>query len=154
MEINPVVAQKLNYFTTHEARRHESRRIADLGPLWASTRASINYLQGCPIEDCLKSKTDFVKCYNKLSRKERIATIEETNKLCKKISSYINPNCTETNLAHQARSLTVLSKIITAGLTEDYEAVMVTDLLMGSAQIQIGQIGLTIDWKNKEIKID
>lgn len=150
IEISPETQQKFDFFKKHETRRQEKRQIAKMGSLWAATRASILLLNGCSAEDCIKSRIDFEKKYYSSNRKGRITLIKQTNDICDSIWPKSKPNYEGNSYAYQARALTLLSKIITAGITEGDEAVMVTGLLMGSHQLQIDQMGLVVDWKDKQ----
>lgn len=150
IEIISGVEEKLRYCKIHEARRHIKRQVDTMDPsLWASARASILLLTGSPAEVCLESKSHLTKNFGKYNWEKRVQLIQQTNDLCNRIGTANRKNLEENSFAYQAKALTVLSKIVKAGIAEGEEAVMVTSMLMGSSQIAFGEAGLTVGWKNK-----
>lgn len=137
----------------HILRRKESLAINEAGPLIAATRASVVHYMGTPLDSAITLRDQTLGYFqNGSTRQQKISCIKETELLCRRLSSTINPGCHESSIAFNTRRLNVIQQIVKSEIAEGKLAVDTADLLIGNFNFNIDNMNLVIDWqREKEI---
>ncbi len=123
-----------------QRRTQEIKQVKDIGETMAATQAALDMLLKVPPDSARQVKDKVSDFLHTCTRKTLISQIMEIQENCNHLQQIINPHCHDTPLAFHTRRLSILSRVITSGIAEGQEAVLVTDLLVGSKRIDIGSL--------------
>jgi hypothetical protein len=121
-------------FEIHEKRRDRSERLRYLGEVVEISIIMRNYYDGMEADDVQKVRDAFHENYfgDKINRKERLIIIQQQESTVRRFAARYNPGSGENALATQFRRLTLISRVVKAGLAEGNVAVDAVDFFMGN----------------------
>lgn len=134
-----------------QKRTQEIKQVKDIGETMAATQAALDMLLKVPADSAKEVRDKVSDFLHTCSRKTLISEIMDIQENCNRLQQMINPRCHDTPLAFHTRRLSILSRVITSGIADGQEAVLVTDLLVGLKRIDIGNLEIVKESTSRNI---